>query len=261
MNVKKIYIAKHKPYADPGDGMYVPLQVGAALGEPFCGARDDQGENISEKNRTFCELTGLYWMWKNADADVIGLVHYRRHFAVKRGGNAWDRILTEPELDALLEKADVVLPKKRHYVIETNYSQYAHAHHEGDLRAAKEVILRRCPAYAHAFDQVMRRRSGHRFNMMIMRRERFDAYCGWLFPILFELEKRIDISGYDAYNRRVFGFIGERLLDVWLEHEKTACAEIPVIDIEPVNWVRKGGAFALRKLRALGGGSGLRRRS
>lgn len=249
MNIQ-LYIAMHKPYAVPGDAMYVPLQVGAAQHDPFLPVRDDQGENISGKNGTFCELTGLYWMRRHAQADAVGLAHYRRHFAGRGGGDVWDRVLTQEQAEALLAHHDVILPKKRHYVIETNWSQYAHAHYERDLVAAREVLAKLYPDCVPQFDALMKRRSGHRFNMFVMKKPLFDAYCDWLFPVLFELERRIDVTAYDSYNRRVFGFIGERLLDVWILHEQIDYAELPVIDMEPVNWLRKGGAFVARKLRA-----------
>ncbi|MBR3796517.1 MAG: DUF4422 domain-containing protein [Clostridia bacterium] len=262
LNVK-LYIAMHKPYRTPQDGMYVPLQVGAAQHEAFLEARDNGGEDqISGKNSTFCELTGLYWMRRNAAADAVGLVHYRRHFSLGRTKDVWESVLAQEQAEKLLDAHEAVLPKKRHYVIETNWSQYAHAHYEKDLTATREVLRELCPEYIPAFDATMKRRSGHRFNMMIMRQARFEQYCDWLFPILFELEKRIDISDYDAYNKRVFGFIGERLLDVWAETVRLDYCEIPVIDMEPVNWAKKGGAFVMRKLKALcGKGDGLRSKS
>lgn len=256
MNIK-LYIAMHKPYRTPEDGMYVPLQVGAAQHDPFLETRDNDGEDqISEKNSTFCELTGLYWMYRKAEADAVGLVHYRRHFALSRQKDVFSSVLKQAEAEMLLAKHEAVLPKKRNYVIETNWSQYAHAHYEKDLIETRKVLEAICPEYVPAFDETMKRRSGHRFNMMIMRKKRFAQYCDWLFPILFELEKRIDISDYDAYNRRVFGFIGERLLDVWVETVRLDYCEIPVIDMEPVNWMKKGGSFVMRKLKALGGNSG-----
>lgn len=248
----QLYIAMHKPYRTPEDGMYVPLQVGAAQHEHFLAVRDEGGEDqISDKNGTFCELTGLYWMRRNADGDAIGLAHYRRHFMAEKGKDAWSSVLTQAQAERLLGGYDALLPKKRHYVIETNWSQYAHAHYEQDLITTREVLGALCPEYVPAFDETMKRRSGHRFNMMLMRRAQFEQYCDWLFPILFELERRIDIKDYDAYNRRVFGFIGERLLDVWVQTVGLRYREIPVIDMEPVNWRKKGSAFVMRKLKAL----------
>ena len=93
----------------------------------------------------------------------------------------------------LLSQSDVLLPKPRHYWIETNYSQYAHAHHARDLDATREILAERWPEYLPAFDAGMKRTWGHRFNMFIMKRSLADAYCAWLFDVLFELEKRLDI--------------------------------------------------------------------
>lgn len=80
----KVIVAAHKKYQMPKDELYLPLQVGSALHDSIGYARDNDGDNISDKNPNFCELTGLYWAWKNLDADAVGLVHYRRHFGKNR---------------------------------------------------------------------------------------------------------------------------------------------------------------------------------
>lgn len=85
--------------------------------------------------------------------------------------------------------------------------------------------------------------------MFVMKKELFDEYCAWLFDILFELEKRIDISRYDAYQARVFGFLGERLFNVWLEKKKLKIKEIEVVNLEPVDWVKKIIEFVKRKFK------------
>ena len=89
-----IIVAAHKPYAMPADRMYLPLHVGAEGKEPFGFTGDNTGEHISEKNPTFCELTGLYWAWKNLESNYLGLAHYRRHFASKRFGDKSERVAT-----------------------------------------------------------------------------------------------------------------------------------------------------------------------
>ena len=77
----KIYIMAHKKFAPPEEKGNIPLQVGAALHEDLGYLRDDVGENISDRNQNYSELTGLYWIWKNEkEADITGLVHYRRYF-------------------------------------------------------------------------------------------------------------------------------------------------------------------------------------
>ena len=237
----KIAVATHKPYRMPEDGAYLPLQVGAAGKEGIGFARDDTGDNISARNVNWCELTGLYWAWKNLDADAVGLVHYRRHFKGARG------IATGAEMASLLAGHDVILPRKRNYLIETTYSQYAHAHHAADLDVTREIVAERHPSYLAAFDAAMRSSKGHRFNMFVMRRQRFAAYCEWLFDILFELERRLDIATYSPYDARVFGFVGERLMDVWLAGAGvTSVAELPVLHLESQRWPLKILKFVFR---------------
>ena len=248
----QIAVASHKPFPLPEDPLYLPVQAGRAIHAPLDFTGDDTGDNISSRNESFCELTVLYWAWKNLDADCIGLCHYRRYFAGKAFGKKQDRILTSRQASKLMATCQVILPKPRNYFIETNYSQYAHAHHGADLDAARSVIATHHPEYLTAFDAVMRRSWGHRFNMCIMRREVLDHYCSWLFDILFRLEARIDISGYSSYDRRVFGFLAERLLDVWLETEKPACRHLGVIHTEGQNWPRKILSFFWRKMKNIG---------
>ena len=223
--------------------------------------------NVTDNYNTYDDkknnLTIKTWAWKNVNAEYIGLVHYRRHFSSGwcRGEKRL-RVVNQPQMEHVLERVDVVLPRPRNYVIETNYSQFAHAHHASDLDTVRDIIAERHPAYLPAFDRTMKRTKGHRFNMFVMRRSLMNRYCEWLFDILFELEKRIDVSGYDAYNARVFGFIGERLLDVWLETEGVHFCEMPVVNLEKQNWPKKAAAFLMRKcgLRAKDGTIGYRRK-
>jgi hypothetical protein len=88
--------------------------------------------------------------------------------------------------------------------------------------------------------------------MLVMKKQVLDAYCGWLFPLLFALEERLDIANYSPYDKRVFGFVGERLLDVWLTHNGVPYRELPIVNIEGINWVKKGFRFIQRKLKARG---------
>ncbi|WP_405340609.1 DUF4422 domain-containing protein [Fibrobacter sp.] len=247
MNVK-IIVATHKAYQMPSDSMYVPVQVGAEGKDSLGYLRDNNGENISSKNKHYCELTGLFWAWKHLDADYLGLVHYRRHFALKKSADKWMSILTSEQLSSLTENYDVILPKPRNYFIETNYSQYAHAHHAIDLDKTREIIANRYPEYIPAYDAYMKRTIGHRFNMFIMTRELFRDYCEWMFSILFELESQLDISNYNNYDARVFGFVSERLLDVWIETKNVKFKELPCIFMEKQNWIVKGFNFLKRKI-------------
>ncbi len=242
-----IVVAAHKEYRMPADPLYLPVQAGRALHAPLPYTGDDSGENISGKNPNYCELTCLYWAWKNLDAEAVGLCHYRRYFAGRPFGERWSRILTAAQAERLLEKAPAVLPRKRNYYIETGYSQYAHAHHVEDLIITRAILEEKWPEYVPAFDRTLSRTTGHRFNMLLMRRELLDRYCSWLFAVLAELESRLDISAYSDNDKRVFGFVGERLLDVWVEMEKIPYCECPVIHMESQHWMKKGTAFLKRK--------------
>lgn len=248
MNIKMM-VATHKPYKMPEDEAYYPVHVGAEGKESIGFTPDNIGDNISNKNANYCELTGLYYMWKNEEYDVLGLVHYRRYFihSKKKAKDVWDKILTKNNIKSIMQYTDIVLPKKRNYFIETNYSQYVHAHHAEDLNVTREILTEKYPEFLEAYDKSMKKTSGHRFNMFIMTKKYADEYCEWLFDILFELEKRLDISDYSVNDARVFGFVSERLLDVWLDTKRYEYKELPVQFMEKENWWKKGTSFLKRK--------------
>lgn len=249
----RIIVAAHKKYWMPDDGMYFPLHVGKNSGKSIGYQGDDTGDNISCKNPNYCELTGVYWAYKNLSADYIGLVHYRRYFSARP---LWYRIihgkkssiLTLPEAMAILKDYDVILPRKRRYYIETNKSHYDHAHNAIDLEKAGLIIKEKYPDYGSCFDAVMNRTSAHMFNMFVMSRPVFDEYCAFLFDVLGELEGKIDTSGYNKYEARVYGFISERLLDVFIEAKKFRYKELPAMFIEKQNWFAKIWRFLVRKV-------------
>ena len=118
----KILVATHKKYDMPSEDIYLPIHVGREGKEDLGYQGDNQGENISLKNSNYCELTGLYWAWKNLQCDVIGLSHYRRYFTdkskfevAKNKNNKMDLILNKQDIDKILKNADIIVPKKRNY--------------------------------------------------------------------------------------------------------------------------------------------------
>lgn len=256
----KIIVAAHKRYPMPSDGMYLPLHVGAAgkldsEGRPldFGYARDDTGDNISLRNPSFCELTGLYWAWKNLKADYIGLAHYRRHFSMN-GRPGLDGVLTLAELKPYLGKVRLFTPNRRRYFIESLYSHYAHTHYAEHLDETGRIIREMFPEYADSYARVLQRSYGYMFNMMIMDRRCLDAYCQWLFAILFELEKWICASDLPAFQQRLYGRVSEILFNVWLDYELSEkrlapdqVMEIPVVFMEKVDWIKKITAFLKAK--------------
>lgn len=260
----KIIIATHKKYRMPQDDIYLPLHVGAEGKESIGYQGDNTGNNISSMNPYFCELTGLYWMWKNLNADNMGLAHYRRHFCCrkKKGEgkeeNIWASVLNSDEAQNLCAYYDVIVPSKRYYVIETLASHYAHTHYKEHLDKTREIVKERYPQCLKSYDKVLNHTSGYMFNMFIMRADLINEYCQFLFDILFELDKKIDTKGYSTFQARYPGRIGEILFNVWLDYKQSEqgvegkeqglrVKEIQHIHMEQINWWNKGTAFLKAK--------------
>lgn len=247
-----IAVAAHKPYQMPQEPIYMPVQVGKSL-HPDVDlgfAADNLGDNISNRNGEFSELTAVYWLWKNVNAPYKGIVHYRRHFKSpgRHSSNRFDLIASTEDIQSALSKSDIILPKQRNYYIETIYSHYAHTFPGEQLDELRQVLLDMKPGYVDAFDKLMSGKKAHMFNMFVMSEEKFDEYCAWLFPILFELTKRIDPQKYnDAFQARYPGRVSERLLDVWINTNGYEYVELPVISPEPVNWFKKITGFLAAK--------------
>lgn len=248
----RVIIATHKKYKMPEDEIYIPLQVGAEGKESLGYEKDNTGDNISFKNPFFCELTGLYWAWKNLNADYIGLSHYRRHFTCskkipKNEQEKFKILLNSEQANELLNDVDILLPKKRKYYIENLYDHYKHTMFIEPLDETRNIIEEQCPEYLQEFDKLHKRTSSHMFNMFVMKKEYLDQYCEWLFKILFELEKRVDPKQYDSFQARYLGRVSELLLDVWINTNKLNYKEVKVIDMQGVNWIKKGTAFLKAK--------------
>lgn len=248
MNIK-ILIAAHKQFTMPSDSIYLPIHVGKKLHPQlnFGYQSDSTGDNISEKNPYYSELTAVYWAWKNCEADYIGLSHYRRHFCFKRKKNDFSSILNTEEANKLCSKYDLILPKKRHLYIETVYSHYDHTFDGKQFDNTRKIISQRCPEYLASFDKLMNSRSQHLFNMFIMKRELFNSYCKWMFPILEELETYYDLKNMDPFQARLIGRVSERLMDVWVMKNNLKYKEINYIYFGKSNYAKKILGFIMAK--------------
>lgn len=256
MTNMKIIVAVHKPYDVLCDETYLPVHAGAAGKANLGYLSDAQGEHISEKNGLYCELTALYWAWKNQPCDALGLMHYRRYLgepARCRGNRPLkERIATGEEIAAYLQNTPVILPRKRDYFIENREDQYVHAHGRESLDMLRRVLKERCPQYLPALEKTLKRTSGHCFNIFVMRRDLADAYCAWMFDTLFEVEARMTRETPQAVVPRLFGFLSERMLDCWLETHGYDYTELPVVNMEKQNWPKKIAAFLRRKFAGTG---------
>lgn len=250
MMKKVVAVISHKPFEMPKDPMYCPIEVGAHFrNEHFFDTRDDSGENISYKNHNYCELTGIYYVYKNMDYDVLGLVHYRRHFAnrnhfIKKNIN---NVLSSEKVDKILTKYDIILPKKRHYYIESNYSHYIHDHKKEAIDIMGEIIKAKYPDIYPNYLKHLKRTTGHYFNMFIAKKEIANKYLDFVFDVLSEVEKRIDIKTYEGKEKRVFGFLSELLIDPYVMTYHLKYKNQKYFFMEKQNWFKKIFNFIKRK--------------
>ena len=238
-----IYVITHKAFNDEllKNTEYTVLHVGLNDNCKPAYIRDDTGDNISEKNPHYCELTGLYWIWKNCNetgSEPVGLVHYRRFFTYPIDDFLYTyfgrtpRILKGLDIKKNLETYDVVLPKpeKIYRTVEEFYKDH---HNPDDLITVRNVIGQLFPDYLTTYDKVLHEHYFYFANMIITKKEVLDHYCEWLFTIMTEVEKLIDGSEIkDSYQSRIYGFISERLLQVWVEHNKLRVKTYPVYNTE-----------------------------
>jgi len=240
--MNKIFIITHKDYLFPQNNIYKPLLVGAYKNKLIkCKEyyKDNVYDNISEKNENYCELTGLYWLWKNIfkfekEITNIGLVHYRRYFINKN-----NKVISEEEIDDILKDNDIILPEKRYTIDGNNYNDYGEHHFIKDLDECKKIIDEKYPEYSFSFDKIMNRNYLYPFNMFIMKYRYLNDYCSWLFDILFELEQNITTDGYDKYQKRIFGFLAERLFNIWIDQNCLKIKELKVHNVEKNKLVEK----------------------
>ena len=239
----KIFICAHKEVHLPKHPYFLPVQAGAAIRDHIAGYQpDDEGDNISQKNPHFCELTCHYWAWKNLkNVDIVGLNHYRRYFdfqkkwplfsSDKRFVKTEDFFKQEyqfPDLEKILQKYDIILPVARHWRV-SNTQQYGDYHIAKDWEMLRQIIKERSPQYLTAFEITMdHSNKAVGYNMFITHWKHFDAYSEWLFDILFEVERRVPPND-DPIQSRIYGYMSERLINVFCKHNHLRIKHMPLI--------------------------------
>lgn len=251
----RLMVSCHQMEEVPPLPLLRPIQVGAALSlERFPGfLQDDTGENISHKNRSYCELTAQYWAWKNLTADHYGFFHYRRYLYPDRRAKRPYRIerAAAPEVlerlgygdfPELIPQYDLILPRGEdmHIPVWEHYAQAPH-HHEKDLKLAVELLLDAHPEYRAAAETYLAGSNCYFGNIFIARRAVFFDYCSWLFPLLEEFDRRADLTGYGPQEQRVDGYLAERLLGIWV----TAHRDLRQLELPRVHFI--GDAKERRK--------------
>ena len=245
MNIK-VFTCYHKQY-DIADGDVIsPIHVGKARSSANLNMQgDDTGDNISSKNPYYCELTALYWAWKNSDADFIGLFHYRRFLNFKNTKTKWYRInglcekfgINKAHIEPLLKDNDIILPRKEKRSLPL-YENYAKHHIITDLDLVLKILRQDYPDMLPIAQAVLEQPYGYFANMFIAHRNLFNEYCDWLFDVLFKIESKIhnDVLTRETYQQRVYGFLSERLLSIFIEYKKQTSSikivEVPTIFID-----------------------------
>lgn len=225
MKSVRIYAMTHKLFEAPENSLYQPVFVGHALQKPDVPVNyltDDTGEHISLKNPYYSELTGMYWVWKNCKDAIVGICHYRRYLLNEKG-----KVFSAGEIEALLKSYGMITTKK----IQLDYTYeegFSGKHHQKDLILTGEVLQQYYPEYAELFQEAIHQNTTYFGNMIITTKECYDAYCAWLFGVLFLVEKRVDMTGYNDYQKRLYGFLSELLLMVYIKKHKLTVYEADV---------------------------------
>lgn len=189
-----------------------PIEVGASLNTSHIEnitIRDNQGDNISDRNRQFCELTAIYWIWKNSKEKIVGLEHYRRHFILPEN---WIQRMTDNNVDVILSTPLCVVPSLA--------QNYRDRHVEEDWICLSEYIKNNRPEEYDSFTDFFENTGIYSpCNMFIMKREVLSELCSWMFPILFACAEAIG-EHEDNYQNRYPGFMSERLMTYFFERNR-----------------------------------------
>lgn len=220
----KIYVMTHKKFDVPDNNMYVPIHVGHKNAKETWGyVGDDTGDNISDLNGYYAELSGVYWVWKNIhNIDYVGICHYRRYLITEDG-----KAFTNAQFEQILQNYDIMTTKQLEL---PNSYYYGFGVHHGKevLDETGEIIKEKYPEFYHTYQILVHQNKTYFANMMVAKKQVFDEYAEWLFTILFTLQKRIDLDFADDYHKRIFGFISEFLLYVWVKEKKLKAFECRV---------------------------------
>lgn len=238
----KIYVITHKKANIIKDKIYEPLHVGAEGKTDLGYLKDNTGDNISLKNKNYCELTGLYWIWKNVKTNITGIVHYRRYFYKNMFSLKESNVLNEEDIKKILKDYDCIVAKKSKIPFGSVEKYYAKHHYQRDYDITRDAIKELYPDYVESFEKVSKSNYYYNLNMMICNKKLMNKYCKWLFDILSVVEEKSDITNYSDYDKRIYGFLSEILLRVWLNKNNIKVKECNVYNNElglPIQFIKR----------------------
>lgn len=214
-----ILVATHKETSVYSDDIYTPIQVGKALSNIDLGfLSDNTGDNISNKNSSYCELTAQYWAWKNLHVDYIGLCHYRRYFDID---------FSDYNINEIFSHYDILLPLPLYFDCSIHEFWMSSLIPE-DVAILYEVFKSKYPQMYDDFKDFMLKNKFFPFNMFVCRKNLFDDFAQWQFPLLGEVEKMIPKSPYSR-ERRLLGFLGEGLLTFYCQYHHLRIKQCQVV--------------------------------
>ncbi len=264
----KIFVIYHKDGMLFSTDVLQPLRTGSINvgASPLCNSenpqvlRDCGGDNISDKNKNYGELSGSYWVWKNylsghPELEYVGFAHYRRFLDFQKEEefdcgfcskiefsifkSSYKANYTTETIEPIIDGYDVVLPKKFSCGKISVYNQYVASHPQIDIDKMQKIIEEDYPDYIEDMQKVL---SGNEFYYClnyVMKRELYEEWMEWIFDILFKLEKQSDWSDYTGYMTiRTPAYLAERFFNVWLEH-KIRCNNIRVLERKSFILVKK----------------------
>jgi hypothetical protein len=249
-----VYIAAHKQAKLPSlPGRIVLLQKNIPFKSKIPVIRIDDDAFVSSKSFSYCELSTFHWVVENSKAAFFGLEHYRRFFLSEKRSLFHINFLMPSEISDIMKNHDIIVPKKEptfnNTTVDVDYHNFTNGcHFPGDFEALEKVIKRDYPDYINSFNKTMYCEREMRFyNMMIGRRAVVVDYAHWAFSVLEKVEKEISLDKRSTQQKRVFGYLGELLPNIWLEnHPEIIIAERnvmtldrPLIDMEIRNFAKK----------------------
>ena len=207
---------------------FSPIQVGASISDVDLGiGKDNEGENISSKNKTFCELTAHYNLWKKDGYDYAGLMHYRRIFSPNKSifndirkyaiysvryllnlismqnlTLTYDTSLFVEAKSKLdndsksflsyiesedIKNIDVLVPRKIRFAFVNIREQYSLSHCKHQFDLFNKIIIEKYPSMKSSIDIVNGQKKLYAYNMFVMRRELYHEYNEILFDVLLSL--------------------------------------------------------------------------
>lgn len=227
-----MYVLTHKKFDLEKNEIYKPLLNGSVYHKDDFGyLRDDLGENISNLNEYYSELTGQYWAWKNSNDEIIGFCHYRRYFAK----NFSLKILEKDDIEEILNDYDIILPNKtlmgmtNIQDVERTRKYLDYGPYIDEYYTLRDLIEKDYPDYLVYYDEMLNEKECYWFNMFICRKELADDYFEWLFDILAKMEDLIDFNKYPSGQKRILGFLAERLINVYVKKNNLKIKEKPIL--------------------------------